>query len=66
MNFMKNLRASDTIEEPMNSSNDINSTIKGFFPDATTLVNVDKMHLYKDTLGAAGGDLLVSSSFGPY
>ena len=66
MNFMKNLRASDTIEEPMNSSNDINSTIKGFFPDPTTLVNVDKMHLYKDTLGAAGGDLLVSSSFGPY
>tara|TARA_R110000868_G_scaffold271787_3_gene531124 strand:+ start:315 stop:506 length:192 start_codon:yes stop_codon:yes gene_type:complete len=63
---MSSLRHKDTREEPMNPSNDVDTTLKGFFPDAATVVNVDKMHLYKGVLPAGGADKIVSSSFGPY
>ena len=60
MNFMKNLRASDTIEEPMSPSTDVAYSAVGFVPAAESLVNVDRMHLYKNETDGA------SSSFGPY
>ena len=65
MNFMKNLRQKDSIEEPMNASNDVDFGAKGFVPVATTLVTIDKMHLYSNVVGAPGAND-VSSSFGPY
>jgi len=48
MNFMSSLRSKDTVEEPMTLPNDAVFSIKGYLPSSETLVNVDKMHLYKD------------------
>jgi len=65
MNFMSKLRSKDTVEEPMNASNDMSYGASGAVPVATTEITVDKMHLYSDLVGnnAANG---ASSSFGPY
>ena len=46
----------------MSASNDVNYSVKGYEPAATTLVYVDKMHLYGGVVGANA----VSSSFGPF
>ena len=65
MNFMKNLRQKDSVEEPMSTANDVAFGAKGFNPEATTLINVDKMHLYSNVVGATD-PYNVSSSFGSY
>ena len=46
MNFMNNLRQKDSVEEPMSTPNDASYSVKGFESIATTLVTIDKMHLY--------------------
>ena len=46
MNFMKNLRQKDSVEEPMSTPNDAVFSIKGFLPADATLVTLDRMHLY--------------------
>ena len=65
MNFLKNLRSKETVEEPMNASNDMAFGEKGADPVATTVLNVDKMHLYGDLVGNNAANN-ASSSFGPY
>ena len=59
MNFLSNLRSKETVEEPMNASSDVAYGV-GFVPEVTTLVNVDRTHLYKDESGGA------KASFGAY
>lgn len=60
MNFMSSLRSKDTVEEPMTLPNDTVFSAKGYLSSSETLVNVDRMHLYKDEVDG------MSSSFGPY